>query len=141
MDHTLKNVHGQVRILKLPGKIPESGSSGDEGASAAPAPPQSKETGASATPASTKARKKNQTSDAADNDTTGKARFYTEEIKEKFPILYAWLSTMDILPHLSDDNDSDEDKSEFRYGIRYNPDTDSSEDDKHSLKKSLNDLD
>ena len=88
-----------------------------------------------------KTRKKDKTSSAANADPTGKAKFYTDEIKEKFPILYAWLNTMDKLPHLSDGNDSDDDKSEFRYGIHYKPNTDSSDEDNPSPKKSLNDLD
>ena len=136
--HSLKNIHGQVRLLKIPGKIPESGSSEDEGMSATPAPPKTKETETGATPASPKARKK---TNAAEKNTTGRAKFYTDEIKENFPILYAWLSTMDKLPKLSDDNNSDEAKSEFRYGIRYKSEPNNSDDEQGSTKKTLNDVD
>ena len=139
--HSLKNVHGQVRLLKIPGKIPESGNSEDAGASATPAPQRPTETEASQTPDSLREKKTEKTSPAANADPRGKAKFYSEEIKERFPVLYAWLSTMDRIPHLSDGSDSDEDKSEFRYGIRYQPNNDSSEDDKKSSRTTLNDLD
>ena len=82
--HSLKNVHSQVRLLKIPGKVPESGDC-------------SKVAASSATPAQSK-------SCAGEPDKTDKgnrkdkARFYTDEIRENFPILYDWLKKVDKLP-------------------------------------------
>ena len=130
----------KFRLLKIPGKVPESGKFRGRRSKCYTSSTTSQQ---KQKPVQhlTSPQKKNKTSSAADADATGKAKFYTDEIKEKFPILYAWLNTMDKLPHLSDGSDSDEDKSEFRYGIHYKPNNDSSDEDNPSTKKSLNDLD
>ena len=140
--HSLKNVHGQVRLLKIPGKIPESGNSTDTGASATPAPPQRKgsEThGSNAAPSTSSPIMTDKRDKKA--DTAGAAKFYTEEIKENFPILYAWLSTMDKLPKPTDEENTEDEKSDFKYGIHYKTDPHSSDEDQESTKRSLNNLD
>ena len=133
---TLKNVHGQVRLLRLPGKLPESGSSNDSTASAPPIPPKRKSCDKHDCAAATSSL------ETGEEPGKGSAKFYTDEIKEKFPVLYNWLNKMDKIPvPLSDEDNTEDEKSDFRYGIRHKTTPNSSDGDCPSTKKSLNDLD
>ena len=116
--HTLKNVHGQVRLLKIPGKIPESGLSTEAAASAPPVPPKRHTCHKHGSSAAT-FHQTSKTEDHIRNPNKGTGKFYTDEIKENFPILYDWLSRMDKIPVHSDEDTSEDEKPDFRYGIRH----------------------